>query len=244
MFGFKPKLPIDDELRQWADEGFLRLEQILGRQRMLQCQVILPEDRFFPDVFDGTKAGVAAMAERVAGYMGVLRDSFVVEIFAEDEERWRESLPEWNGKSSDAAGLYFPRPEGERFLVGVHAKKLKEPVSLVATLAHELAHVLLLGGGLMDHDAIDMEPMTDLATVFLGMGVFTSSAAFQFKQWTEGNMQGWNSSRQGYLPEPVWAYALARFAQLRGEERPPWAKALPKNIHGYFAQSARWLKAQ
>jgi hypothetical protein len=86
--------------------------------------------------------------------------------------------------------------------------------------------------------------MTDLATVYLGMGVFTSSAAYQFKQWTEGNMQGWNSSRQGYLPEPLWGYALARFAQLRGEERPAWAKALPGTIQGYFSQSARWLRAQ
>lgn len=247
MFRFKPKLPVDDHVRQWTDNGFERLAKMLGRDTLVRAQVILPTDQFFPDAFDGSKESVTRMAGRVAGYMGVPLDSFTIEIFADNEEAWQETLIHRSyreGEAKDAAALYFHQPEEGRHLVGVHAKQLKNLDSLVATIAHELAHVLLLGGGLLDRDVEDMEPLTDLATVFLGLGVFTAGAAYQFRQWTDDVLQGWSSNRLGYLDERTWGYALARFAQLRGEVRPAWAKGLPENIQVYFAQSARWLASQ
>jgi len=42
MFGFSPKLPVSEEDRRWVDEGFRRLEKLLGRQRMLDAKVVLP----------------------------------------------------------------------------------------------------------------------------------------------------------------------------------------------------------
>ena len=216
MFGFAPKLPIAEEIQEWADNAFIRLEKMLGRERMLDAEVVLPEDRFFPDRYDGSKAAVVAMAGRVAAYMGVPRDSFLVEIYAENEVAWRETVPQWHGETHDAAGLYFHKPENGRLLVGIHADQLGDPLALAATLAHELAHVLLLGGGLLDPGSRDMEPMTDLCTVFLGMGFFTASAAYRFKQWSDGGTQGWSWRRSGYLPEPLWGYALALFAAERG----------------------------
>jgi hypothetical protein len=35
MLGFKPKLPVSNEDRQWVDDGFHRLSRLLGRNRML-----------------------------------------------------------------------------------------------------------------------------------------------------------------------------------------------------------------
>ena len=242
MFGLSPKLPLPEEQRKWVDRGFERLTKLLGRQRMLDAKLILPDDEYFPDPYDGSKSGVVAMAERVATYMGVPRETFVVEIFAEGEDAWREALPVGRPESHDAAGLYLHKLEEERRVIGVHAKGLKDPLALAATLAHELAHAILLGGKLLDPNAVDMEPMTDLCTVFLGMGFFTASSAFQFKQWTSNRTQGWSWERKGYLSEELWAYALARFAFERGERKPDWAKQLPTNIRGYFTRSAAWLE--
>jgi hypothetical protein len=45
MLGFRPKLPVSDDERQWLDEGFRRLERKLGRQRMVEAQVVLPTAR-------------------------------------------------------------------------------------------------------------------------------------------------------------------------------------------------------
>ena len=56
MFGFRPKLPIAEEQRRWIDDSFLRLSRILGHDRMLRAQVILPAPEYFPDRYDGTEA--------------------------------------------------------------------------------------------------------------------------------------------------------------------------------------------
>ena len=181
---------------------------MLGRARMLEAEMVLPEDRYFPDRYDGTRDSVVAMAERVAAWMGVARDAFTVEIFAENEDLWRDQLPARKEGTKDAAGFYFHEKEDGRYLVGVHAKTLSDPLELVATLAHEFAHVILLGGGLLARDTPDMEPMTDLATVFLGLGFFGASAAFQFKQFTGTRTQGWSTKGLGYLPEELWGYCL------------------------------------
>ena len=174
--------------------------------------------------------------------MGVNMDSFEIHVFAEGEASWKELVPSFNGETRDAGGLFFSKPEGSRFTVGIHSDKLKDPLALIATIAHELAHVILLGGSLIERDEPEMEPLTDLATVVLGFGVFNSSAAFLFKQWTEGQRQGWRTSRAGYLSEESWGYALAKFAQIRGEAKPEWRRVLAKNVQVYFDQSSRWLR--
>jgi hypothetical protein len=38
MFGFSPKLPVSDEQRIWTEQGFKRLEKLLGRRRMLDAK--------------------------------------------------------------------------------------------------------------------------------------------------------------------------------------------------------------
>jgi hypothetical protein len=137
---------------------------------------------------------------------------------------------------------YGKRWEGERPLVAVRHSLLKDPLSVVATLAHELGHVILLGGGHLDPDTEDMEPMTDLVTVYLGFGVFTANAARRFQQFQDDRKQGWSMSRLGYLPEPVYAYALARFAQQRGEVKPTWTAHLSTNLKAWFRESTNWLQ--
>jgi hypothetical protein len=242
MLSMSAKLPVSDEMRRWADDAFQQLSKLLGRKRMLDAAVVLPEDKFFPEPYDGSKLAVRALADRVAGYMGIRPETYVVEIYAANEQALRTSIPFWSGKTQDAAGLYFHEQEDGRYLIGLHASQLKEPLSIVATLAHELSHVILLGEGLIDRRREDMEPLTDLCTVYLGMGVFTASVAFQFKQWNDTDKQGWSTTRKGYLSEPMWGYALARFARERKEENPAWASSLPPNVRAYFKRSARWLE--
>jgi len=42
-------------------------------------------------------------------------------------------------------------------------------MTLVAVLAHELGHVILLRPGLVDREEANMEPLNDLLTVFPGL---------------------------------------------------------------------------
>jgi len=243
MFGlFKPALPVSDEDRAWVDHSFVRLGVLLGAERMLKARVFLPTPQDFPDRYDGSDDALKAMFARVAHGLQVDPEGVVVDMFDDATETTRSLVPFGSSAGAGPGGLYLHAPT-EKAHIAVRRSQLKDPLSLVAVLAHELCHVILLRPGLIERDAADMEPLNDLATVFLGFGVFNANAAFQFRQFTETGRQGWSTSRLGYLSEEVFAYALARFAFERAETKPAWTKHLSGNIAPHFRKSLTWLQA-
>ena len=243
MFGLTPKLPVSDEDRQWVDNGFNRLSRLLGHQRMLQAKMVLPDAEHFPDPYDKSELSAEKMFCRICYYMKVDRNQIDLEVFPDGSKELSKVLPYWHGSHDGCAGLYVhPEDESKRMVVALRQSQLDDPLSLVATLAHELGHVILLGGGLMQHSVKDMEPMTDLLTVFLGFGIFNANSAARLTKWQNDRKQGWSMRRLGYLPEEIYGYALARFAHERGELRPEWSKHLCTNVLSYFRKSAAWLE--
>lgn len=241
MFGLiKPKLPIKEAQREWEDKSFVRLAQLLGSKRLLQATVILPTPEHFPDRFDGSEQALQLMFERVAKQMKVNPKEIELTIFASAYARTREVTPFFSGRDSGAAGLYHHNPD-EKTHISVNEEELKDPMSLVASLAHELGHVILLRPGLVKREEPDMEELNDLLTVFLGFGVFTANSAFRFEQHQTNDSQGWSAKRRGYLSEEQFGYALARFAYERREAKPAWVSFLSTNISAYCKRSLRWL---
>jgi hypothetical protein len=111
----------------------------------------------------------------------------------------------------------------------------------VGTLAHELGHVHLLGHGRVSDQAADHEPLTDLLTVYLGMGIFTANSVIREHYWHEGQVWGWNIGRSGYLGMPDFGYAFARFARARVEEGAEWVSELRLDVRSAFKQAMRFL---
>lgn len=132
------------------------------------------------------------------------------------------------------AGLYFDKNANGKYEVAINEINLDNPEALIATLAHELCHIKLLGEKKM---AENDEYMTDLATVFFGFGVFTSNASFQFSQ----EYDRWKYSSAGYLKYDEWAYSLALFAFLRYEENPTWSESLNPTIKKEFQKCLEYM---
>ena len=152
-----------------------------------------------------------------------------VNVMVEDESRTNlrgDVLPIREGRHEGAGGLYYDPADGSSLVLALEEGKLDDAAAVVATTAHEMCHIHLLGDGRVDPEDEDHEPLTDLLTVFFGLGVFTANAAFQFEQWEDGLMQGWSASTAGYLPEDAYGYSLALFALIRGEKKPPWASPM------------------
>jgi hypothetical protein len=247
---FSPRLPVNGEERIWVDDGFRRLEKMLGRSRMLGAKVILPNDQYFPDPYDKSPAGAEKLFQRMCAYLQVDRARIELEIFPDETEELREILPYWSGGSGGCAGLYTHDPqsnprnaikENRPMMVALRSTLLKDPLVLIATVAHELGHVILLGGGLIDPATPDHEPLTDLLTVFLGFGIFTANSAALFRQFHDERRHGWSMQRLGYLRQEIYGYALARFAVERGEIKPDWMRHLSANVRTYFKRSRAWL---
>ena len=242
MFGFRPKLPVTEEERSWVDKEFSRLKSMLGAKRMLSCTVIEPTDQFFPDPWDGSSAGLESIFCRVCEFMQVERSNVDLEIIPDSSELM-EALPEYHLRSNGPAGMHFGQNADEKPLIGIRQSLLKDPLMVVATVAHELGHVILLDGGHLSRDVEDMEPMTDLVTVYLGLGIFTANACCRFTKFRDERREGWSFSRHGYLPEEVYGYALAVFAKERRETGSSWAAHLSTNAQTYFRRSAAWLES-
>lgn len=243
MFGLKPRPPLTEDERIWVDEGFDRLSRMLGLRRMLECLAVEPSDAFFPDPYDGSEAALERLFQRVCDYMHVSRESVKLEVFADSPE-FSKLLPGYSSSSNDPAGLHFGKSADGMSFIAIRSSLIADPLAAVATLADELGHVILQGDDPISTDAEDLEPMTDLVTVFLGLGIFTANCARRFAQYQRDQQYGWSMRHLGYLPEVVYGYALARFALERGESSPAWTEHLSTNLKTYFRKSAAWLDRQ
>jgi len=132
--------------------------------------------------------------------------------------------------------------EGQE-IVAIEASNLHDPMALVATIAHELSHARLLGEGRLTGKEEDHEPVTDLTTVFFGLGIFNANCAFRFSQWSRAGRHGWNAATLGYLSEEMFGYALGLWTLVRDEENPAWVRHLRTNPRVYMKQTVRFLKA-
>jgi len=226
----------------WVDRSFRRLAGLLGARRLLEATVILPTPEHFPDPYDQTERALRSMFRRVAELMDVNPSTIELTVFACEYDMTRRLVPFFSGNDSGASGLYMDEPEKPH--VSVDEELLKDPTGLVAVLAHEIGHIILLRPGLVSRDDPDMEALTDLLTVFLGFGIFSANSAFSFEQHTHYDSQGWSARRLGYLPEEVYGYSLARFAYERGETKPRWAGFLSTNVAAYLKRSVAWLSSR
>jgi hypothetical protein len=242
----KSACPIDADRQKWVDYRFDWLLKQFGEEIPRSCNVILPTPEFFPDVYSGKESDVQVMLNRVAGYMNVDPSRF--KLFIYSEKNGTEVHGTGLRSTSGSAGLYVrSQSEGEsnaKAAIGIEAKQLNNPMGLVATLAHEIGHELLLGEKRVTRDESDHEPLTDLLTVFLGLGIFGCNATIQDRAWSDGTWAGWSTSRSGYLDQRMFGYAMALFARTREESKPNWLKHVRADVRSVFKQAMCFLEAK
>ncbi|MGD9126208.1 MAG: hypothetical protein PVH19_02415 [Planctomycetia bacterium] len=233
LFRSKPRCPVDSEMRKWIDIRWAWLEDQFGLERLLNGRVILPNQEYFPDSFHHDEKSAHQILGRVCGYMdidpAVIRLSFYEDCNPVYEGRWRKGT----------AGLYYHG--SKRFRIWVEVRNLDNPLALVSTFAHELGHVHLLGYGRISDKAEDHEPLTDLLTVYFGMGVFSANSVIQEQSFCSIEGFGWSMGRQGYLGMSDYGYAFARFARARNEDGKAWASELRLDVRSAFKQAMRFL---
>jgi hypothetical protein len=136
--------------------------------------------------------------------------------------------------AQDVYGLYWGRRDDGKYEIWLNRGLLSDPENLVATLAHEIAHIKLLGENRMQ---VNNEPLTDLTTIVFGLGIFNANAAFQtFKDY-----HSYRFRSQGYLSQIQWGYALALFGYIRGEKSAAWIDLLTPNVKSDFLQGQQFI---
>jgi hypothetical protein len=246
-FSGKVVCPIPEPSRVWTERRMGWVMDRFGPERVRQARVILPTSDDFPDAYDGSEAAGERLFDRVCTYAGVERSRVHLAWVTGDDGRRDPAaggplLVGRDGTTSGAAGLYVSGGDVEHAeLIAIDRRNLADPMQLVATAAHELCHVHLLGDGHVSPDEEDHEPLTDLLTVCLGLGIFGANASVQDRAWSHAQMSGWSVSKLGYLYQLTWAYALAVFAWVRGEAAPKWARHLRPDVRSVFRNASRYL---
>ena len=75
----------------------------------------------------------------------------------------------------------------------------------------------------------------------IAAGINVLAVAIREKYWTAGQFSGWDMSKRGYLTMPMYGYALALFAWVRGEENPDWCKELRGHVRVASKEGMRFL---
>jgi hypothetical protein len=236
---WRAQCPVRPVERDWIDRSMTWLVEQFGDRR-LHGDVMLPNDDCFPGVYRGTPDDVGRVLDRLCRHMGIDRDRVELEHYGRDENPELSAHVPLQTQSQGAAGHY--RLRDGRPVIGIRDDQAARPMALVATLAHELGHLLLLGDGRVSAEREDGEPLTDLLTVFFGLGIFTANAAFEYTREARGQYGYTRTARLGYLTEPMYGYGLARYAWLRGETEPAWARYLDTNPRTYLKQGLRYLR--
>lgn len=223
---FRPRCPLDIREKVWTEQRMRWLADRFGLERMLNADIVLPTHDFFPDPYEGTSDNVRGLLDRVCHYMHVDPQRIDLKFYAAQE------MP-------NAVGLY---ERGEGATIHVADSQLEDQERLIATLAHEVAHDLLLRDGMLTGAEDDHERVTDLLTAFLGMGIFAANTTVQQRSEVSVGWEYWSISKQGYLPARVYGYAFALMAWVRGETRPTWAAYVGQDALGTFKKGLRYLR--
>jgi hypothetical protein len=239
LWPFSSSCPIDEPSRQWLDKHLAWLAREFEDESPVERNLILPTTDCFPDPYDGSIDAVQALFDRVCGYMNVEPER--VRLVGMDASRGPALINENNDLMPMAAGLY---EQGERHVIRLDRAAFDRPMDLVGTMAHELAHLRLMGEFRIDPDRFDNELLTDLAATWLGFGIFLANAPRGDWKAIAGSWPGTTLTRPEYMTGPMYAYALARIASLRFEEKPKWAKHLRWDARALFRQAMRWLAKQ
>lgn len=199
----------------WIYDHYRWLEgQLPPRQGATGPCLVTPSPEAFPIRNTRDHAFAEAMFHCTREYMGLLewpcRLASHVDRGRDQQDAFRQAGLLGQFESDKGAGGTFS--VGPEVVITYSPALLNDPSALVATLAHELCHYLL--ATVKDEPPCtwkEHEPLTDLAAVHEGFGIFLANSAFSFSQWTNNDTQGWQWQKRGYLSEAELGFALGVF---------------------------------
>lgn len=243
IFG-KPKPTVTPEDKDWIEEAFIWFEQQYGQDFLKNVVTITPTKDFFPIDFKGTKENAEQLTEMICDYMQIKDAKIHLHYFSDKPLELAEGIVTTQSQTGagfqnrNKLGTYSEKGR-KKYSIGIELELLKDPTSLIATVAHELSHLTLLGEGRLHEND---EELTDINTIALGFGIFTANSIFRFQQFQSTSHQGWQAQKSGYIPEQVAAYSLALLTNYQKKEDNSWTQFLNKSVKKMHDQNLKYLR--
>jgi hypothetical protein len=197
----------------------------------------------FYEQFDDQEEYAHFIFEKLAQFLKVDSSRINLLFFDEDDPNLETWIVEYVETGSRPVGFYVQNEEG--YFILVEYKQLQAPAALIGTLAHELCHYVLIGekGLLMEGE--ENEWLTDLLAISYGFGIFIGNLRFGYSSalstWDRSSY--WVFHMQGYLPQQITAYALAKIEMDRNDFWPEWMDFLQGDFKIDFQRSMQFCAA-
>jgi len=238
MFGlfkqknFEPSVTPED--KEWIEKNFIWFIEVFGLSRLKSTPFILPASDTFPFTNLKDTYQFQTLFEQLCSYWDVDAKEINVKFFDDiKSKQWSNLAPQ--GSYTEPLGEYYRAytREEKRFNIHLAKSNLDHPQLLIAVIAHELAHVKLLGGNYIKQGDPDMEPLTDLASIFFGFGLFVANTCqIQDAYWI---------GRSGYLPNELISYSNALICYITEHDIEKYLPLLNPNTKALFKQDYEFL---
>ncbi len=210
-------LPLRDR-REWLLDRLGDLVERAGVEPLVSWPLIEPDSWFFPDRWDPLDdRTIERLLRRLLWYAGL--DELDVALYVVDEPERNNGPALVVQPEHHEAVAWFAGIEDNTCLFGLYRARLTTGDEFAAAMAHEVAHAYRAVHELCVANSDTEEQLTDLTTVYLGTGVLSTNAAYQYRSGatTAGLLAGhqWQHKRLGYLGHESLAFLLAARCHLR-----------------------------
>jgi len=246
MFGlFRKGSLLDAELTQWQFDCFEWLLQNTGGiEAFKKRRLVLPTPKFFPHDGSSGHAFAEMIFHQVKVYADMADWPCTLQCQEDDPNTMVSPQAFVQGAPQSPSGTFRALKEGGA-LITYNPRQLHNPMSMVATFAHELAHYRTAGFPEPPPGGWEVwEPATDLAAVFMGFGVFLANSRFNFSHFNDGQTAGWRWQQQGYLSDVEVLHAHAIFSSLLGVDQRESLPHLKSALQGIFKRVCKDVAGQ
>lgn len=175
-----------------------------------------------PTIPDAQNIGaIQKFTKTIAQFIGLQEFTFIVGILHQDE---------------NVGGHIELTHSGRNVFIEVSDKAIPFPEAMAATLCHELTHKWLDKHGIRITPEIDNEILTDMTTVYLGLGKFMLNGCDRERADVEVTPTGTTTTTHtykcGYLDRDQFALVYSLVCLVRGIPRKQWKYRLNSDAVG------------
>ena len=238
---FKKHSALDEVFAPWSVSfAHWVVDNFGGLGALQDTPLVLPTKEFFPDVKLNDEAYAQFTLDQIKRHAGM--KDWGCDLIAQ-QTSVSNFLGDHLQNVTERAPLgTFSTDHNRCVTITYDPELVSKPQSLIATLAHELAHYKILTSLSPPPDGWEEEEAaTDGLAIFMGFGVFIANDNFNFNI----DDRSWGYQRRGYLCEGEILHALSAFLILAEKDcslacqylKPDLAKRLRKTYTQMQAQS-------
>jgi hypothetical protein len=221
VWGFRRSYPVSDDAIDWIRESF---DWAIDRNLLTATTPLVKLSKVFFSAPSSKHPDFApALVKDIQRILGVGESAISVLPLDQIDARFRHDY-----QSLSATGGTW-QSDGNQAIIRYDREMISRPMTLIATLAHEVMHHVLHGLPELPPGGAEAEELsTDLHCITMGFGIFQLAGAEE---------SGWH----GYLRQPSRAHSLAMFLRLRGLSESEALSSLPPRCQKYLWAALAWV---